>query len=147
MNRIVLLSLVLLSLSAAAQMYKWVDEKGVSHYSETPPPDGKAAKIELKPSTGNPPPVSAPDWKQKELDARQQRIQKEQKDQQREVQEQNQAAVRHNKCLEAQRRLDIMQRPAAVYHLNEKGEKVYYDDTQREREIVELQANVKTYCD
>jgi hypothetical protein len=147
MNRIVLLSLVLLSLPAAAQMYKWVDEKGVSHYSETPPPDGKATKIELKPATGSPPPVTESDWKQKELDARHQRIQKEQKDQQREAQDQNQAAARHNRCLEAQRRLDIMQTPAAVYHLNEKGEKVYYDDAQREREIVGLKANVKTYCD
>ena len=40
-----------------------------------------------------------------------------------------------------------MQRPAGVYHLNEKGEKVYYDDAQREREIGALQASVKTYCD
>jgi Domain of unknown function (DUF4124) len=146
MRRIALLALVALSLPAVAQVYKWVDEKGVAHYSETPPPDGKAAKIELKPSTGTPPPVPETDWKQKELDARQQRIQKEQKEQQREAQEHNQEAARHNKCLEARRRLDLMQRPAAVYHFNEKGEKVYYDDAERAREIASLQASAKTYC-
>lgn len=35
-----------------AQVYKWVDEKGVTHYSDAPPPPGNAnaakAKVELK---------------------------------------------------------------------------------------------------
>ena len=44
------LSLALFAFPVAAQIYKWVDEKGVSHFSETPPPDGKAKnrRVELK---------------------------------------------------------------------------------------------------
>lgn len=34
---------------AAAQMYKWVDEKGVTHYSESPPPTGKSETVPIKP--------------------------------------------------------------------------------------------------
>lgn len=34
---------------APAQMYKWVDEKGVTHYSETPPPSGKGQTVPIKP--------------------------------------------------------------------------------------------------
>ncbi|RJG25430.1 glutaredoxin family protein [Massilia cavernae] len=29
----------------AQQMYKWVDSKGVTHYSDTPAPDGKKAEV------------------------------------------------------------------------------------------------------
>lgn len=41
-------AVALLSLPAAAQLYKWVDEKGVTHYSEKPPPDGRAKSLDIK---------------------------------------------------------------------------------------------------
>ncbi len=43
---------------AAAQMYKWVDEKGVTHYSETPPPSGKAQSVPINPRTAPAPVLS-----------------------------------------------------------------------------------------
>src|SRR5260370_36230448 len=30
---------------ALAQVYKWVDERGVTHYGERPPPGGKASEV------------------------------------------------------------------------------------------------------
>lgn len=147
MMRALLLSLALLSFAAAAQMYKWVDEKGVTHYSETLPPDAKGAKVDIKPATGDGTPASATDWKQKELDARQQRIQREQNEQQQHAQELSQGAMRRSRCLQAQRQLSIMQAPRPIYQVNEKGEKVYLEDAQREREIAGWQANAKKYCD
>jgi len=147
MIRIALLSMVFVAFAASAQVYKWVDEKGVSHYSETPPPDGNAAKIELKSSTGNPPPVPQTDWKQKDLDAREKRIEKEQQAKQREAQEKIDASARRNNCRATRRRLDDLETPGAVFERNDKGEKVYLDDAQREREIAVLQANAKKYCD
>jgi hypothetical protein len=44
---------------AAAQMYKWVDEKGVTHYSETPPPSGKSETLSIKPRSAPEPPKEA----------------------------------------------------------------------------------------
>jgi hypothetical protein len=42
------LVLVLVSLGASADVYRWVDEKGTVHYSnETPPSGVKATKVEL----------------------------------------------------------------------------------------------------
>jgi hypothetical protein len=145
--RAVLLALALLPLAAAAQMYKWVDEKGVTHYSETLPPDAKGAKVDIKPASGDVSPVPAPDWKRKELDARQQRILKEQNEQQQQAQEQNQARARHDNCLRAQRELTVMQTPRPVYRVNDKGERVYVDEKERERQIAGWQANVRKYCD
>jgi len=49
---------LLLSASAAhAQVYKWVDEKGVTHYSDQPPPPAAKRKVEVKSfdtGSGNP---------------------------------------------------------------------------------------------
>jgi glutaredoxin len=46
--------------SALADMYKWVDENGKVHYSDSPPPGRKAKKLDLKiNSLGGPPVVSA----------------------------------------------------------------------------------------
>lgn len=35
---------------ASPGIYKWVDKKGVTHYSETPPPHQKAKEVEVAPS-------------------------------------------------------------------------------------------------
>ena len=146
MMRIVLPMLVLLPLAAAAEMYKWVDEKGRTVYSEQPPPDGKATKIDIRPSpagTG----AAPTDWKQKEMDARQTRINKEQHDQNEKAVEQNAASARKNNCLESQRQLNIAQTPRPVFEVNDKGEKVYLDDKERQRQIDGWQVNVKKYCE
>jgi hypothetical protein len=146
MIRIVLLTLALLPMAAAAEMYKWVDEKGHTVYSEQPPPDGNAKKIDIRPSpagTGEAP----TDWKQKEMDARQTRITKEQQEESKKAVEQNAAGARRNNCLESQRQLGIAQAPRPVYEVNDKGEKVYLDDKERQRQIDAWQANVKKYCE
>ena len=146
MIRIVLLSLVFAAFPAAAQMYKWVDEKGVTHYSETPPPDGKGKQVDVKPS-GPPASREAPDWKQRELELRQQRLQKEQKEQAEQAREHNAAAVRRNRCLEAQRQLSIVQAARPVFTVNERGEKVYLEDKDRAREIEGWKEHVRNNCD
>ena len=146
MIRIVLLALIVAPLCAAAEMYKWVDEKGVTHYSESPPPDGKGAKVDIKPQ-GEATNVAPTDWKQKEQDARQRRIQKEQEERQQTGAAQNQAAVRTNRCRESQRQLSIVQMARPVYQVNEKGEKVYLEDAERQREIDGWKDNVRKYCD
>lgn len=47
MKRAALLLLLLTASAAHAQMYKWKDEKGVTHFTETPPP-ATAQKAEVK---------------------------------------------------------------------------------------------------
>lgn len=49
MNRIrrLLVLLILVVFAAGAEVYKWVDEDGVVHYSERPPEDGQVSKVEI----------------------------------------------------------------------------------------------------
>jgi hypothetical protein len=43
-----LLLLAVAAMPAAARVYKWVDEEGVTHYSQHPPPAGEATELELR---------------------------------------------------------------------------------------------------
>jgi len=48
--------ILLVAATATATIYKWVDEKGTTHYSESPPPKPKiqAKEVEIAPSTPKP---------------------------------------------------------------------------------------------
>jgi hypothetical protein len=51
MSRLHLLMLLVVgacTLPAAAAVYKWTDADGRIHYSDSPPPDRKAAQVEIK---------------------------------------------------------------------------------------------------
>lgn len=49
--RLILIFLITLSLPAFAQVYKWTDESGVTHFGSQPPP-GKRQPIDVKPASG-----------------------------------------------------------------------------------------------
>ena len=146
--RILLASLLALALPASADMYKWVDEKGVTHFSETPPPDGsKASKITVSPTPPSAPVAPPVDYKTKELDARKAHVEKDAKAQQEAAEEAQKAALKKGRCMEAQRMLQVlgMQRP--IFTTNEKGEKVYVEDEARQAQTEKWQARAKEFCE
>jgi hypothetical protein len=60
MRRILLIGLLSVSLPAIAQVYRWVDEKGTVHYSNSTPPAGaKFTIIDRDAKAGPPSPDSA----------------------------------------------------------------------------------------
>lgn len=130
----------------AYAIYKWVDEKGVTHFSENPPPDGrKAQKVEVRPT---PPSGEArpADWKQREQQMRRDRIEKDQKADYEKAKSHNEMAERKNRCSYAQRQLHVLSLEVPVYSVNEKGERVYVEDKDRAAEAAEWRAEVRKYC-
>lgn len=96
MRKFPLLLLILLIAAAAVggAMYKWVDEKGVTHYSDAPPPKQKSQRLEAQtapvpaaPETATPPPTKS--WQKKDEEfkqrhqARQQQLDEDIKQRQR----------------------------------------------------------------
>ena len=83
-----------LSLAApnlASRTYKWVDENGLTHYSETRPPGQKAEEL----SSGSPPPVEAVDGDDcSSLVCRAERLESERKQQERAEQDKRDAAAK-----------------------------------------------------
>ncbi|MFZ3323692.1 MAG: DUF4124 domain-containing protein [Usitatibacter sp.] len=151
MRRAILAGLAAVSLVAAADgMYKWVDEKGVTHYSESPPPDDptgkKATKLDIKPN-GPSGPSKEFDWKAKELDSRTQNVQKVQEQREQEAKDAKEALHRKQLCNEALRQVNIYQQAIPVYTLNDKGERVYVEDADREKKIEDGRERMRKYCD
>lgn len=144
---LMLLAVALAAAAPAHAIYKWVDEKGVTHFSEHPPPDGKKSqKIEPKVT----PPSSdakATDWKQREQELRRKKIEQDQKDDHQKARAQNTAAERHNRCLYARRELHVLEKQVPVYSVNEKGDKVYLEDKDRPAQIAGWKRAVADYCD
>jgi hypothetical protein len=56
--RALVLALLLAALPAHAQMYKCVNEKGVTQYTDKPCPAGKGVEIRSKPASPGKPPAS-----------------------------------------------------------------------------------------
>ena len=146
MNRSACLLLVIAAsaMPAVAQVYKWVDEKGVTHYSETPPPDKKASKVDTGPA--NAPVAPTPDWKQKELESKQRGLQQKQSDEAAARQQAQDENERRNRCLSAQRNLRVYEAQIPVYRVNERGEKVYMEDSERAGAMERARQQVATYC-
>lgn len=135
---------VLAALGASAQtMYKWVDEKGVTHFSEYPPPDGNknARKIEVKPIPSDR--AASDNWRQREQESKQLRARKGAEEEGARKQEE---AQRAQACRAAQRKADTMKNYARVFRLDEKGERVYYEEKEREAALADAQRDMAKYC-
>jgi hypothetical protein len=125
-SHILLLGLTALLL-CGAELYKWVDENGVVHYSETPPQDRAAATIELAPSpappaaTGESPSQDATQtpaaaWYEQWLEEQQER--KRQEKQQRDEKSLSRAEEETHwleRCATARRRLEILEIACPVF--------------------------------
>jgi hypothetical protein len=141
----ILAAFLAVALPAAAQkMYKWVDEKGVTHFSENPPPDGNpsAKQIEVKPIQSDRP--YSESWKQKEAEARERRAKQGLAEEQSNKQE---AQQRAQKCRQAQKTVDTMTHYARVFRLNEKGERVWMEENEKSAELADAKRDVAKYCD
>ncbi|MFM9969598.1 MAG: DUF4124 domain-containing protein [Burkholderiales bacterium] len=137
-----------IALPALAQVYKWVDEKGVTHYGSKPPQGRKAQVVEEKLATPpNPKSPSArpPDWKSEEADFQERRLKAERAEQveaERKTGEERQRRA----CFEARDNLARMRASPRIYRLNEKGERVFYDDAEREASISRVEKLVAQRC-
>ena len=162
------LFIALLLIAAAAlgtTLYKWVDEKGVTHYSETPPAKQQAQEIRVQPpppsgaEDGRPPQApSAPGvdgakaappktWQEKALEAQRQREATEQQEEQERALAQEIAQKRKERCLSAQQNLQALLTNRPVYHVNERGERVFIDDAKRAAEIARAKREIQSYCE
>lgn len=145
-------TLIALAVALAAAMpahaiYKWVDEKGVTHFSEYPPPDGKKAQ-KIEPKVTPPSSDARPtDWKQREQEQRKNRLEQDQKGDAEKARAHNSAAERKNRCAYARRELHILEKQIPVYAVNEKGERVYLEDKDRPAEIAGWKRAIADYCD
>lgn len=147
MMRWLLLLLAGLALQADAQggLYKWMDEKGVVHYSDTPPPGKAGGKMQVKPPPSPDKTPAAPrtrSWQEQLQDSNERRFQDEQK--QKEAQQK--AGEAEEKCRRARYALDSLQQERPLYRVDKEGERSFMEDEERRRLIADWQQQANAYC-
>ena len=138
--------------AVGATLYKWQDDHGVTHYSETPPSDRKAKAIPLQPTPATNSGGSLPatkSWQEKDIEFRKRRVERQEAEK---IQEENEAAakreaaIRKQNCIRVWQNLQTLQTQRVVYSLDEKGEPVYFDDARRSAEIEKAKQEIQSYC-
>ena len=126
--------------SAEAAIYKWVDEKGVTHYSETPPEGQAARQLSVGSSSGAPSTEPAPAAPTAAAPApaaaadTPEAIQKRTDDWK-------------GFCVIAQRNVTALESPDPVFQKNKEGTELALTDEQRAYALADAQRRVKKYCD
>lgn len=136
---------LLLSFSVNAQIYKWVDENGQTHYSQTPPASGEAQQVDVPP----PPPVD-PEQAQEEVDAlieqQQAAEQAEQEARQKAEEEAEQQAIREENCRIARQNLELYQNNPGRRVQDEDGNVTRLREEDRQQKMQELQQQIDEFC-
>ena len=142
---------IALSRAADAQtVYKWVDEKGRTHYSESPPPEqkgkAKAVKIDTTPLGGPdaPKPVEK-SWKEKELESRQKSVTSAE-DLRKHEEIAKAEASKKQRCENAQEALRRLYMQVPVYSRDKDGQRRSLEDQDREAAIAKEKKIVAENC-
>jgi hypothetical protein len=136
-----------LFLPAHAQVYKWVDEKGVTQYGQKPPADNKVQKMKLPdappPAARGAAPAKDPMATVRDQDTEFKRRQIAR--QEAEAKAYQEAAARNQWCHETRDDLE-RKRHARIYDLNDKGERVFINDAARDTYLAGIEASYKQNC-
>jgi hypothetical protein len=137
------LCLIGMSHSSHAELYKWVNEDGVTQYTQTPPPgDIQTETLEIHtPSTS-----ALAVW---EMENRIRRLNLEREarlieEQNKGIDEEN-ATVQVENCQRSRQRLASYSIPNALI-LQSDGSRARVDEDTRQRELTATQAMIKKYC-
>ena len=133
-----LVTVLLLPTLAWAQMYKCVDERGVTHYTDSPRAGCKGGKVDIQPIPSLSGRTAAPSGSIAERDAEFKRRQIERE--QTEAQEKTALAER---CERLRREQHILASGVALYDLDARGERVYIEDATRNARLAKLKEEMR----
>jgi Skp family chaperone for outer membrane proteins len=129
----------------AAALYKWTDANGRVVYSDQPPPgDVKVDTLKAPPPPANP--NAAKEMAAKEAEGKKQKLDAQEAAQKAEQQRADNTR-RYTACRDAQAQMrQLAAEQVPLVKLNEKGETVHLDDTERRNKRTELEAWVRANC-
>ena len=146
-----LAAMVSASLTAAETLYKWVDDQGRTHYSDSPPSETKSkpSAIHVAPSANQPASGRGRTWEEEESGF-QQRQKAREADQVRDEKARDAARTAQTntkqRCAEARARVGLLQSHEPVPMRNEKGEMDSWNYEQRGLELDRLGKFIDQNC-
>jgi hypothetical protein len=134
------------SLAEAQKMYKWTDENGVVHFSETPPPGQEVESSDIPAGAerlGQAPSMLSPD-----ADADTQSVAQQRRD---ELAQKRELAQAENSALEAQcaaekAEVERLEPHRRVFYTDENGETVRMDDQVRVDRVAAAKQFIRENC-
>lgn len=127
-------------LLATAEIYRWTDEQGKVHFSETPPPG--AQRIEVKPQ------VVERDDATREREERTRRFYDARRDEQAAAQQKaaEQQATQDAQCDRLRHNLSTLSQGGRYFTQGSDGERTYYSDAQIDAARRSLEARLAEGC-
>ena len=138
MPRVPVLMLFILACPAYGEMYKCVDERGRTHYTDKPSAQCKGTKVDIRPI----PPVSgktAPrpgDVAGQDADFKRRQVEREEL-------LAREKAEREHRCARLRYELGVLSAGGRVYETTAQGERVYLDDATRDARVEKLRQEVR----
>jgi hypothetical protein len=133
--RLLALVLALVAAPAAAQMYKCTNERGVVQYTDKPGAGCKEVDIRASP------PISGALQKPSEDLAREEaEFRKRQIDRDASLAEERKAQA--ERCARMRRELTLLNSSRRLVQIDERGERVFMDDSARDRQVADLQREI-----
>ena len=142
LKSLVLCLLAALGLPTLAQVYKWVDDKGITHYGERPPTGANARQMAKEPASPAPAAAAQPTWQEQERAFRQRRVEAAQAEARTREQEQ----ANRQACNQARDQLRQYKAAGALYHLDAQGERAILSDAERQAATSRLEQLVAQNC-
>lgn len=132
-------------------IFRWVDDKGVTHYGSAPPPGVKASSVQVAPA----PPAAAVSQARAQAskqaaEAERLAAERARSESQQQLQEtiaRGAAQSRLRQCAVARQQLEVVARGGPIHSYDGRGQRVPLPDDQRDAEIARLNRDVAAYCD
>lgn len=142
----------------ASDIHKWIGPNGEVHYGSTPPPGymDKAQKMNIKSDPTESSEEESSDADQtadnggssnsgSESAENKENLSPEQKAKLAETEKKNEE-IRKKNCNIAKRRVAGINQGGRLYEVNEKGERHYWNDGERQKKLSEAQESVDKWC-
>lgn len=132
----------------AAEVYKWVDKNGKTHFGDKPPPHVTGAEtldVRPAPTSGNHAPSDAARRARRQRlldDYAEQRSEKKLAAEKKKQQEQE----RKRRCAQARDNLENMRNASYLYDLDDKGERVVHSNESRQKMEREAERLIAQHC-
>jgi hypothetical protein len=124
--------------SAYAQMYKCVDESGVTHYSDKPRPGCKGGKVDIRPIPSVSGQTTAPpsDVARQDADFKRRRIELQEA-------EAKEKAALDQRCARLRRELEWLSSGVRISERDPQGQRVFVDDTTRDTRLAQVKERLR----
>lgn len=132
------LLLLFVALPASAQMYKCVDERGVTHYTDKPRPDCKGNPVDIRPIpsiSGKGAPASR-DLASQDADFKRRQIEREQA-------EAKDKATLDQHCSRLRREESWLTHSGRITRTDAQGKREFIDDAARDARLVQIREQLR----